>query len=143
MNQTTTTTTATDKNKRDCVVAEAARNILQMQHSKMSAVDPDALVLDNEAEFISFHDMATEIMKGSPSDPLTVDKEDSGMEYTGYPAERTLNSSVSGKAKVKKEQVEDARAQADAIAGEKLASKQLISDSTRALNNSYNFSTKL
>lgn len=134
MNQTT----ATDKNKRDCVVAEAARNILQMQHSKMSAVDPDALVLDNEAEFISFHDMATEIMKGCPSDPLTVDKEDSGMEYTGYPAERTLNSSVSGKAKVKKEQVEDVDA-----AGERLASKQLISASTRALNNSYNFSTKL
>ena len=135
MNQTTT-----DKNKRDCVVAEAARNILQMQHSKMSAVDPDALVLDNEAEFISFHDMATEIMKGSPSDPLTVDKEDSAMEYTGYPAERTLNSSVSGKAKVKKEQVEDADA---FVRGQKLASKLLIINSAQALNNSYNFSTKL
>lgn len=135
MNQTTTT----DKNKRDCVVAEAARNILQMQHSKMSAVDPDALVLDNEAEFISFHDMATEIMKGSPSDPLTVDKEDSGMEYTGYPAERTLNSSVSGKAKVKKEQVEDVDA---FVRGQKLASKLLIINSAQALNNSYNFSTK-
>lgn len=135
MNQTTT-----DKNKRDCVVAEAARNILQMQHSKMSAVDPDALVLDNEAEFISFHDMATEIMKGSPSDPLTVDKEDSGMEYTGYPAERTLNSSVSGKAKVKKEQVEDVDA---FVRGQKLASKLLIINSAQALNNSYNFSTKL
>lgn len=137
MNQTTTATT--DKNKRDCVVAEAARNILQMQHSKMSAVDPDALVLDNEAEFISFHDMATEIMKGSPSDPLTVDKEDSGMEYTGYPAERTLNSSVSGKAKVKKEQVEDVDA---FVRGQKLASKLLIINSAQALNNSYNFSTK-
>jgi hypothetical protein len=60
--------------------ASTAYDDTEIDEASLSDSDEDALIIHNENEFISFHDMATEIMQSSQEDPLTTDKQDDGSE---------------------------------------------------------------